>query len=39
MTQLAAWYCNQLYEKYGTYQQVAKKTGLDRRTVKKYLDA
>lgn len=30
-------YCKLLYEKHGTYQDVARKTGLDRRTVKKYL--
>ncbi len=28
-------YCVQLYDKYGTYQEVARRTGLDRRTVKK----
>lgn len=39
MAQLSKWYCKHLYEKYGTYQQVARKTGLDRRTVKKYLAA
>ena len=39
MAQLTRWYCNHLYGKYGTYQQVAKKTGLDRRTVKKYLNS
>jgi len=39
MAQLTRWYCNHLYRKYGTYQQVAKKTGLDRRTVKKYLNS
>jgi len=30
-------YCRLLYEKYGTYEDVARHTKLDRRTVKKYL--
>ncbi len=30
-------YCNLLYARYGTYQEVARATGLDARTVKKYL--
>ncbi|MBF0376150.1 MAG: sigma 54-interacting transcriptional regulator [Desulfamplus sp.] len=30
-------YCKYLYKKYGTYEAVAKKTGLDRRTVKKHI--
>lgn len=30
-------YCKLLHEKYGTYEKVARKTGLDRRTVKKYV--
>lgn len=30
-------YCTILYQKFGTYQEVARRTGLDRRTVKKYL--
>jgi len=30
-------YCKYLYQRYGTYETVAKKTGLDRRTVKKYI--
>jgi transcriptional regulator with PAS, ATPase and Fis domain len=30
-------YCKLLYQRHGTYQEVARKTGLDRRTVKKYL--
>jgi transcriptional regulator of acetoin/glycerol metabolism len=28
-------YCKILYDRYGTYEQVAKLTALDRRTVKK----
>lgn len=35
--QLLAFYCGRLYEKYGTYEAVAKTTRLDRRTVKKYI--
>jgi transcriptional regulator with PAS, ATPase and Fis domain len=30
-------YCNLLYQRFGTYQEVARRTGLDPRTVKKYL--
>jgi transcriptional regulator with GAF, ATPase, and Fis domain len=30
-------YCSLLYERYGTYEEVAKVTELDRRTVKKYI--
>lgn len=30
-------YCQLLYEQLGTYVDVAKRTGLDRRTVKKYI--
>ncbi len=30
-------YCFLLYQRHGTYEQVAKITGLDRRTVKKYI--
>ena len=30
-------YCNLLYARYGTYQKVARATGLDARTVKKYI--
>ncbi len=32
-------YCKYLYEQHGTYENVAKRTGLDRRTVKKYIKA
>ncbi len=38
VTELTAYYCTILYQKYGTYQAVARTTGLDRRTVKKYLE-
>ncbi len=31
-------YCFMLYERYGTYGEVARRTQLDRRTVKKYID-
>ncbi|MBF0301962.1 MAG: sigma 54-interacting transcriptional regulator [Desulfamplus sp.] len=30
-------YCKYLYQQHGTYETVAKRTGLDRRTVKKYI--
>jgi transcriptional regulator with PAS, ATPase and Fis domain len=30
-------YCNLLYQRFGTYQEVSRRTGLDPRTVKKYL--
>jgi hypothetical protein len=33
---LLAGYCNYLYGQLGTYMAVAQKTGLDRRTAKKY---
>ncbi len=35
--QLMAEYCGLLYRRFGTYEDVARKTGLDRRTVKKYV--
>jgi DNA-binding NtrC family response regulator len=31
-------YCMLLYNRYGSYEEVARKTALDRRTVKKYVD-
>jgi transcriptional regulator with AAA-type ATPase domain len=31
-------YCFMLYERFGTYGEVARRTKLDRRTVKKYVD-
>lgn len=34
---LLAGYCRILYEQCGTYEEVARRTNLDRRTVKKYL--
>ncbi|MBU0969589.1 MAG: sigma 54-interacting transcriptional regulator [Proteobacteria bacterium] len=34
---LVAGYCNLLYDTLGTYEKVARKTGLDRRTIKKYI--
>jgi len=30
-------YCMLLYEKFGTYEEVSRRTRLDRRTVKKYI--
>ena len=32
-------YCKILYANLGTYEAVAKRTGLDRRTVKKHVDS
>jgi DNA-binding NtrC family response regulator len=34
---LISGYCKLLYDKFGTYEKVAKVTGLDRRTIKKYI--
>ena len=31
-------YCKLLYQKHGTYEEVAHRTGLDRRTVKKHIN-
>ncbi len=38
IAELTARYCELLYQQHQTYQAVARITGLDRRTVKKYLD-
>jgi ActR/RegA family two-component response regulator len=35
---LLAGYCRLLYERHGNYEEVARRTNLDRRTVKAYLD-
>jgi len=35
--QLLAAYCAILYQKHGTYEEVSRRTQLDRRTVKKYI--
>jgi DNA-binding NtrC family response regulator len=35
--ELLATYCTILYQRYATYEEVARKTKLDRRTVKKYI--
>jgi DNA-binding NtrC family response regulator len=35
--ELVSQYCEILYQQFGTYEEVARRTGLDRRTVKKYL--
>jgi transcriptional regulator with GAF, ATPase, and Fis domain len=34
---LVSGYCRLLHDRFGTYEEVARRTGLDRRTVKKYL--
>ncbi len=35
--ELVGSYCGMLYQQFGTYEEVARRTGLDRRTVKKHL--
>ena len=35
---LARCYCHRLYQNFGTYGEVARRTKLDRRTVKKYIE-
>jgi hypothetical protein len=35
---LLSHYCKMLYQKHGTYEAVGKIAGLDRRTVKKYIE-
>jgi two-component system, NtrC family, response regulator HydG len=35
--QLLTIYCRQLHQRFGTYEEVARRTQLDRRTVKKYI--
>jgi len=35
--QLMTRYCRQLYRRFGTYEEVSRRTQLDRRTVKKYI--
>ncbi len=37
--QILAGYCALLYQRHGTYGEVANVTGLDRRTVKKHIDS
>ncbi|WP_428625055.1 sigma 54-interacting transcriptional regulator [Sedimenticola sp.] len=36
--ELMARYCGQLFRRYGTFEAVARHSGLDRRTVKKYVE-
>jgi len=36
--ELMAGYCSILYQRHGTYERVARQTGLDRRTVKKHIE-
>ena len=35
--QLLTGYCYMLHQRFGTFEEVARRTGLDRRTVKKYI--
>jgi transcriptional regulator with AAA-type ATPase domain len=35
--ELQAAYCKLLHQRFGTYEEVSRRTGLDRRTVKKYV--
>jgi DNA invertase Pin-like site-specific DNA recombinase len=35
---LVTGYCYMLYQRFGTFEEVARRTGLDRRTVKKYIN-
>ncbi len=37
--ELMSQYCAILYQRFGTYEEVARRTRLDRRTVKKYIEA
>ena len=37
--EVLAGYCAILYKRYGTYEEVARRTKLDRRTVKKYIQS
>ena len=37
--ELLACYCQGLYQQFGTYEEVARRTELDRRTVKKYVES
>ena len=37
MQELTAGYCHMLFKRFGTYEEVAKITGLDRRTAKKHI--
>lgn len=37
--ELMSGYCTLLYERFANFEEVARRTGLDRRTVKKYIDS
>jgi DNA-binding NtrC family response regulator len=39
VAELTAAYCKRLFRKFGRYEEVARRTGLDWRTVKKYVEA
>ena len=36
-SRLTSGYCYLLYQRHQTFEEVARRTGLDRRTVKKYI--
>ena len=38
LAELCALYCSQIYDQLGSYTETARRLGIDRRTVKKYVD-
>jgi len=39
IAEVNARYCRMLYERFGSYEEVARRVGVDRRTAKKHIDA